>query len=194
MKRPAHFKPAIIRERILAWYARNQRDLPWRRTRDPYRIWVSEIMLQQTQVDTVIPYYHRFLDRFPTVADLAGATMDDVLKVWEDLGYYSRARHMHAAAGEIVDNLEGQFPSSAQELQRLPGIGPYTASAMMSFAFGDCVPTVDGNVKRVLARVFAITEAIEKGATGRLVHGIAAGNVGFNFGVGVGAHPDLAFV
>ena len=174
MKIPADLKPAIIRKRILAWYARNQRDLPWRRTRDPYRIWVSEIMLQQTQVDTVIPYYHCFLESFPTVADLAGAAMDEVLKVWENLGYYGRARHMHVAAGEIVHNLKGRFPSSAQELQRLPGIGPYTAAAIMSFAYGDCVPTVDGNVKRVLTRLFAITEAIEKGTTRRLVQGIAA--------------------
>ncbi|MFZ7111122.1 MAG: A/G-specific adenine glycosylase [Desulfatiglandales bacterium] len=189
MKCPPDFDPTIIRERILAWYARNQRDLPWRNTRDPYRIWVSEIMLQQTQVDTVIPYYHRFLERFPTVADLAGASMDEVLKVWENLGYYSRARHMHAAAGEIVGHLNGRFPSSAQDLQRLPGIGTYTASAVMSFAFGDSVPTVDGNFKRVLSRVFAIRESIEKVSIRRLIYAIAAELVppgdssGFNQGL-----------
>ncbi len=146
---------------LLRWYRRHQRDLPWRRTRDPYAILVSETMLQQTQVATVVPYYQRFMRRFPTVRSLARAEPDDVLRLWAGLGYYSRARHLHAAAGEIVARHRGHVPSSPAELRQLPGIGPYTAGAVASIAFDQRAPVVDGNVARVLARLFAITGDIK---------------------------------
>ena len=135
---------------LLAWYDAQRRDLPWRATRDPYRIWVSEIMLQQTQVKTVISYYEEFLELFPTVEVLAAASLDEVLARWSGLGYYRRARQLHAAARRIVEL--GAFPASSSELQRLPGIGPYTAAAIGSMAFGEVVPVLDGNVERVLGR------------------------------------------
>ncbi|HZT30062.1 MAG TPA: A/G-specific adenine glycosylase [Bryobacteraceae bacterium] len=137
--------------RLLAWYARQQRDLPWRRTRDPYRIWVSEIMLQQTRAQAVIPYYERFLSRFPTVAALAEAAESDVLAAWSGLGYYSRARNLQKAARAIV--AAGGFPRDYEALRRLPGIGPYTAAAIASIAFGQPHAVLDGNVLRVLARL-----------------------------------------
>lgn len=158
MKRTHKHRNADISERILSWYALNQRDLPWRKTRDPYPIWISEIMLQQTRVDTVIPYFQRFLKRFPTVKDLAGASLQEVLKVWENLGYYGRARHLHAAAREIVRNVGNSFPHDMKALQALPGIGPYTAGAILCFAFGERVPTIDANVQRVLARIYGVEE------------------------------------
>jgi A/G-specific adenine glycosylase len=142
---------------LLAWFDRNRRDLPWRRTRDPYRIWISEVMLQQTQVTTVIPYYERFLKRFPNVARLAQADLPEVLSLWSGLGYYARARGLHRAAGEIVQR-GGVLPSTARELRELPGFGAYTAGAVASIAFGESVPVVDGNVARVLARYAAIRE------------------------------------
>ncbi len=145
-----------IETALLRWFADNARDLPWRRTRDPYAIWVAEIMLQQTQVRTVIPYYERFLKRFPTVDRLAQAPLDTVLKLWEGLGYYSRARNLHAAAKEIVSRFHGQMPATKDELRTLPGIGRYTAGAIASIAFGRREPLVDGNVERVLCRVFRI--------------------------------------
>jgi A/G-specific adenine glycosylase len=142
-----------IADKILTWYGQHQRNLPWRKTRDPYRIWVSEIMLQQTQVETVIPYYKRFLTRFPNTRSLAESSLDDVLKVWENLGYYSRARNIHAAAREIMTKWKGKVPGTMEGLLSLPGLGPYTAAAVLSIAFGGRVPTVDGNVRRVIARL-----------------------------------------
>jgi A/G-specific adenine glycosylase len=152
---------------ILEWYERYQRDLPWRRTQDPYCIWISEIMLQQTQVETVIPYYHRFLERFPTLLDLSRASLDEVLKIWENLGYYARARHVHAAARAIVQRPDGRMPDNWDELRGLPGIGPYTAGAILSIAFDRPVPALDGNVRRVLSRLFAIREPLDHDRTYR---------------------------
>ena len=149
-------KIASFREKLLGWYDSNKRDLPWRRTQDPYKIWISEIMLQQTRVDTVIPYYERFLDWFPTVADLAQAPEEKLLKAWEGLGYYSRVRNMQKAAQQIMENHGGVFPSSYEEISKLKGIGPYTAGAIASIAFGLPEPAVDGNVMRVLARLFEV--------------------------------------
>ena len=149
-------KIASFREKLLGWYDAHKRDLPWRRTQDPYKIWISEIMLQQTRVDTVIPYYERFLDWFPTVADLAQAPEEKLLKAWEGLGYYSRVRNMQKAAQQIMENHGGVFPSSYEEISKLKGIGPYTAGAIASIAFGLPEPAVDGNVMRVLARLFEV--------------------------------------
>lgn len=149
-------KIASFREKLLVWYDAHKRDLPWRRTQDPYKIWISEIMLQQTRVDTVIPYYERFLDWFPTVADLAQAPEEKLLKAWEGLGYYSRVRNMQKAAQQIMEKHGGVFPSSYEEISKLKGIGPYTAGAIASIAFGLPEPAVDGNVMRVLARLFEV--------------------------------------
>ena len=149
-------KIASFREKLLAWYDANKRDLPWRRTQDPYKIWISEIMLQQTRVDTVIPYYERFLDWFPTIADLAQAPEEKLLKAWEGLGYYSRVRNMQKAAQQIMEDHGGVFPSSYEKISKLKGIGPYTAGAIASIAFGLPEPAVDGNVMRVLARLFEV--------------------------------------
>ena len=149
-------KIASFREKLLGWYDSNKRDLPWRRTQDPYKIWISEIMLQQTRVDTVIPYYERFLDWFPTIADLAQAPEEKLLKAWEGLGYYSRVRNMQKAAQQIMEDHGGIFPSSYDEISKLKGIGPYTAGAIASIAFSLPEPAVDGNVMRVLARLFEV--------------------------------------
>jgi A/G-specific adenine glycosylase len=145
-----------IQQALLAWFAANARDLPWRRTSDPYAIWISETMLQQTRVQAVVPYYERFLRRFPTVQKLARARLDTVLKLWEGLGYYARARNLHAAARQIVTRFHGRLPSTRAELQTLPGIGRYTAGAVASIAFDRREPVVDGNVTRVLCRIFRI--------------------------------------
>ena len=149
-------KITSFREKLLAWYDANKRDLPWRKTQNPYKIWISEIMLQQTRVDTVIPYYERFLDWFPTIADLAQAPEEKLLKAWEGLGYYSRVRNMQKAAQQIMEDHGGVFPSSYDEISKLKGIGPYTAGAIASIAFGLPEPAVDGNVMRVLARLFEV--------------------------------------
>ena len=143
---------------LIPWFNRHRRDMPWRRTRDPYAIWVSEIMLQQTQVETVKPYFICFMKRFPTVQALARAPIAAVLKLWEGLGYYSRARNMHAAAKRIASDLGGKLPRTVPELLALPGIGRYTAGAIASIAFGQDEPVLDGNVTRVLCRVFRIRE------------------------------------
>lgn len=153
--------------RVLSWYARHRRDLPWRTTRDPYHIWISEVMLQQTRVDTVVPYYRRFLSRFPDVRTLAEAPLDDVLKVWENLGYYARAHHVHAAAKEIMGRFNGRIPCTWNELTSLPGVGTYTAGAILSIAFGQPVPAVDGNVRRVLSRLFAVDQPLDQVRTHR---------------------------
>ena len=147
-----------------AWFDRVARDLPWRRTRDPYAIWLSEVMLQQTRVETVIPYYERFLARFPTVRDLAAADLDQVLALWSGLGYYRRARGLHLCAREVTERHGGVFPSEAPALRSLPGVGAYTAGAVASIAFDRREPLVDGNVARVLARIEAIDEDIRSTA------------------------------
>ena len=143
----------LFQRRLLAWYQRNKRELPWRENRDPYRVWLSEIMLQQTRVAAVINYYRRFLQRFPTVEVLAAASDADVLAVWSGLGYYRRARMLHAASKKIVDQCGGNFPKTAIDLRNLPGIGRYTSAAIASIAFDEPVAVVDGNVERVVHRV-----------------------------------------
>lgn len=143
----------MFTSRLLKWYdLQGRKHLPWQRDRDPYKIWVSEIMLQQTQVVTVIPYFERFVDRFPSIPDLAAADLDDVLHLWTGLGYYARARNMHRAARQICDQYGGQFPADAEAVYRLPGIGRSTAHAVLAFAFDQYLPILDGNVKRVLIR------------------------------------------
>jgi len=145
-----------IAARLLAWYAQNQRALPWRRdAHDPYRIWIAETLLQQTRVATVIPYYARFLARFPDVRALASAPLDEVLKAWEGAGYYARARNLHRAAQAIVAQFDGKIPSTVTELLSLPGVGRYTAGAIASIAFQRDAPVLDGNVTRVLCRYTA---------------------------------------
>ena len=142
--------------KILNWYREHQRDLPWRQTRDPYRVWLSEIILQQTRVVQGMPYYLRFVDAFPTVQDLAKAPEEQVLKLWQGLGYYSRARNLHATAKIVANNFDGQFPNTYKELKTLKGVGDYTASAIASFCFDAPEPVVDGNVYRVLSRYFGV--------------------------------------
>lgn len=158
-------KEKLISTRLLKWYRKTARDLPWRRTKDPYKIWVSEIMLQQTQVETVIPYYERWLKRFPTLERLTKAKVSDVLKYWAGLGYYRRARMLHQAACEIREKYRWQIPQTPEELMKLPGIGRYTAGAIASIAFGVKTPVLDGNVIRVLTRFYAISEDISSGQT-----------------------------
>ncbi|HUR25576.1 MAG TPA: A/G-specific adenine glycosylase [Candidatus Thermoplasmatota archaeon] len=143
-----------VRDRLVDWYRRGARDLPWRRSKDPYAVWVSEVMLQQTRVDVATPYYLRWMERFPTVQALGEADLEDVLRSWAGLGYYSRARNLHAAA-QLMAARGGTLPGSAAGLRELPGIGDYTAGAIASIAFGERVPAVDGNVVRVLARLHA---------------------------------------
>lgn len=145
-----------FRKTLLAWYDREKRDLPWRHTKNPYPIWISEIMLQQTQVATVIPYYECFLEWFPTIADLANADEERLLKAWEGLGYYSRVRNMQIAAQQIITDFGGHFPETYAEIAQLKGIGPYTAGAIASIAFDLVEPAVDGNVMRVMARLFEV--------------------------------------
>ncbi|OWR27707.1 A/G-specific adenine glycosylase [Saccharibacillus sp. O23] len=156
---------AYFSRELLIWYDRSKRDLPWRRHRDPYFIWVSEIMLQQTRVDTVIPYFNRFIERFPTIRDLAEAPQEDVVKMWEGLGYYSRARNLQAAAQQIVERHGGQMPSEREHVFALKGVGPYTAGAILSIAFNQPEPAVDGNVMRVFSRYFLIEDDIAKPKT-----------------------------
>ena len=147
-------------KKLINWYLEGHRDLPWRRTKDPYRIWLSEVMLQQTRVAQGMPYYERFIQNFPTVQALAKAPQQKILREWQGLGYYSRARNLHACAKAVVLNHQGKFPPSYEELLRLPGIGNYTAAAIASIAFNKPVAVVDGNVFRVLSRVFGIHEEI----------------------------------
>jgi A/G-specific adenine glycosylase len=146
---------------LLKWYETNKRDLPWRRTRDPYRIWVSEIILQQTRIDQGWDYYLRFLEKFPDLHSLAEADEGEVLKLWQGLGYYSRARNMHTAAKEIISQYNGKFPETYEGILRLKGIGDYTAAAISSIAFGISSPVVDGNVLRLFSRFFGINEPVD---------------------------------
>ena len=164
---------ASIAKSLLAWYRKHRRNLPWREHPDPYRVWVSEIMLQQTRVDTVIPYYHRFLKRFPTVTALAEASPDEVLKAWENLGYYARARHLHKGAQVIVDRYSGRIPNTPEALTAIPGIGPYAAGAILSIAFKQPVPAVDGNVRRVLSRLFSVREPAGRTEALKIIHSLA---------------------
>jgi A/G-specific adenine glycosylase len=159
---------AIVRA-LGSWYDAHARDLPWRRSRDPYAIWVSEIMLQQTRVDTVIPYFERFLERFPDVVALATAPLEQVLQHWSGLGYYRRARQMHAAAGEIVERHGGDLPADVAALRQLTGVGRYTAGAVASIAFAIPAPLVDGNVIRVLSRLFGLEDDMRSTAAQALV-------------------------
>jgi A/G-specific adenine glycosylase len=145
---------------LLAWYDQHAADLPWRENHDPYRVWLSEIMLQQTQVETVKPYFARFLGAYPTVEALAAAPLSDVLKLWEGLGYYSRARNLHQAAQVVVRDFGGKFPKTVEELQQLQGIGRYTAGAIASIAYGEAAPVLDGNVIRVFARLIDLADDV----------------------------------
>lgn len=157
---------------LLYWFEREQRILPWRQNRDAYRVWVSEIMLQQTRVETVIPYYERFMERFPTVGDLARAELEEVYKHWEGLGYYSRARNLHSAVQEVQEKYGGDVPNTPEEIHTLKGVGPYTAGAILSIAYGLPEPAVDGNVMRVLSRILLIEDDIAKAATRKLFEAI----------------------
>ncbi|MBN2563498.1 MAG: A/G-specific adenine glycosylase [Phycisphaerae bacterium] len=162
-----------IRRKLRAWFDRHKRDMPWRRTRDPYAVWLSEMMLQQTQVTTVIPYYERFLSRFPTVHDLASASPDEVLRVWAGLGYYARARHLHHTAQVVASEFGGRFPRTVAELRKLPGIGPYSAAAVASICFDVRAASVDGNVVRVVARLFNVSSDVHERAGRRTVEQLA---------------------
>ncbi len=166
--------PHRIASLLLAWYDRHARTLPWRGIHDPYRTWVSETMLQQTRVETVLGYYERFLARFPTISDLAAAPEDDVLKLWEGLGYYSRARNLHKGAKQVMEEFGGVIPSTAEELRTIHGIGPYTAGAIASIAFDQSVPAVDGNVIRVVSRLRGIRENVGIPSVRRSLEGEAA--------------------
>jgi A/G-specific adenine glycosylase len=150
------FDSAIVSACLLDWYGAEGRDLPWRHTRDPYAIWLSEIMLQQTGVETVIPYYRKFLGHYPTVEALAAVSVEEVIELWAGLGYYRRARNLHAAARTVSHDLSGEFPDTLEGLQALPGVGRSTAGAILSIAYDRPAPILDGNVRRVLCRLFAL--------------------------------------
>ncbi len=158
----------MISDLLLTWYEVNKRDLPWRNTKSPYKIWLSEVILQQTRVNQGLHYYCRFVDRYPTVEDLAAADLDEVLKLWQGLGYYTRARNLHSTAVSVVRDHGGAFPSTYEQLSRLKGIGPYTAAAVASFAFHEPVPLTDGNVYRLLSRLFDIDTPINTGVGKKL--------------------------
>lgn len=151
-----------IRRRLLDWYRANRRELPWRGASDPYAVWLSEVMLQQTRVETVRPYFRRFLDAFPAISDLAAADLQTVLKMWEGLGYYARARNFHEAARRVAEEFDGRVPDRWDEFKSLPGVGEYIASAVLSIAFGRPRAVVDGNVKRVLARLFRVDAPVNR--------------------------------
>src|SRR3989442_3471738 len=165
--------PTELQTRLLAWYDATRRDLPWRRTRNPYHILVAEYLLQRTRIVSGTPYYERFLRKFPTVQNLAAAPLDDVLTVWEGLGFYGRARSLHAAARAIVERHSGEIPQSFEEVNDLPAVGPFTAGAVGSIAFGLPVPAVDGNVTRVIARLFRIRDDVTTASVRRRVAEIA---------------------
>lgn len=162
-----------IRERLYSWYKHHERDLPWRSSNDPYQIWLSEIILQQTRISQGINYFLRFTEAFPTVKALAGASEDQVLRLWQGLGYYSRARNLHKAARQIVTKHAGKFPDTYEAIRALPGIGPYTAAAIASIAFNLPYPAVDGNVYRFLARYFGIDTPIDTTAGKKQFHNLA---------------------
>jgi A/G-specific adenine glycosylase len=167
-----------LAEALLNWYRKNARSLPWRRAQpDPYSVWVSEIMLQQTRVETVLPYYERWMRRFPTLASLAAAPLQEVLAAWEGLGYYSRARNLHRAVKIVLEEHGGAVPDDLQALRRLPGIGRYTAGAIASIAFGQDEPALDGNIRRVLARVFNVSKPARSPAGERRLWELAQANL-----------------
>ncbi len=159
--------------RLLGWFRANSRDLPWRHRRTPYRVWVSEVMLQQTRAPTVAGYYQPFIEQFPTVEALAQASLEDVLKVWEGLGYYARARHLHRAARQLMSATGGHLPPRFEELKALPGVGPYTAGAIASIAFDQRVVAVDANARRVLCRLLGVREDVTRSATRRKLERLA---------------------
>ncbi len=161
-KKPTRLPSPAFAAKLLAWYDESTTEMPWRGQRDPYRIWLSEVMLQQTRIAAAEGYYRRFLERFPTIESLAEATLDEVLKLWEGLGYYARARNLHRLAQVVVAEHGGQFPVSAEALQTLPGIGRYTAAAIASIAFGEAIAVLDGNVVRVLTRLIDLPEEISQ--------------------------------
>ncbi len=160
---------------LKAWFLEEARDLPWRKNPSPYAVWISEIMLQQTQVSVVEGYFQRWMQKFPTVEHLAVSSLDEVMKMWEGLGYYSRARNIHAGARFIVENYQGIMPSTKEELAQIKGLGPYTIGAILSFAFHQKVPAVDGNVIRVLTRYFNIADDVQKSATLKKIWALAEG-------------------
>jgi len=162
-----------ISEILLLWYHKNKRDLPWRHTTDPYRIWLSEIILQQTRVNQGLSYYYKFIDLFPTVFDLANASEDEVLKAWQGLGYYSRARNLHFTARKIVEEKQGVFPKNYEGLLQLKGVGTYTAAAIASFAYNEKVPAIDGNVIRVFSRLFGVDLPVDSAEAKKRINEIA---------------------
>ncbi|MGQ9834232.1 MAG: A/G-specific adenine glycosylase [Candidatus Villigracilaceae bacterium] len=166
-----------LADHLLAWYRLHGRKLPWRDQRHPYAVWVSEIMLQQTRVETVIPYFERWMRRFPTLQALAAVSQQEVLQAWEGLGYYGRARSLHKAAQIVVNQYGGQLPRDPSALKKLPGIGPYTAGAIASIAFGLDVPTLDGNLRRVFARLFDVETPVDSPAGERLLLDLAAAHL-----------------
>ena len=166
--KPLHEHYQDFRDLLLAWFKDYQRDMPWRQTDDPYKIWVSEVMLQQTQVKKVISYYERFIERFPDVEHLADAPLQDVLKVWEGLGYYARARNLHKAAQVIVEELDGKIPIDYASFRKLPGVGDYSAAAVQSIAFNAPYAAVDGNIKRVVARLFLMDAPVNDTKSAKL--------------------------
>jgi A/G-specific adenine glycosylase len=164
----ADIKIAKFQHDLISWFEAEQRELPWRKNKDPYRVWVSEIMLQQTRVDTVIPYFNRFMDWFPTLDDFAEADEERILKAWEGLGYYSRVRNLHSAVKEVQSTYGGTVPDTPENIAKLKGVGPYTAGAILSIAYGKPEPAVDGNVMRVLSRILVIREDIAKPKTRKI--------------------------
>jgi len=165
---------SLFPQKLLNWYDKNARVLPWRGHPDPYAVWVSEIMLQQTRVETVIPFFQRWMRCFPTIFKLAAASQKDVLNIWEGLGYYRRGRNLHRSAKMLVENLNGELPKDFNELQKLPGIGRYTAAAISSIAFGQDQAALDGNIRRVLSRVFNVTELLRSTRGERFLWNLAA--------------------
>ena len=168
-----NFNIEDFQRELIQWFLEEKRDLPWRKTRDPYHIWVSEIMLQQTRVDTVIPYYLQFMQKFPDIESLAEAEEQDLLKAWEGLGYYSRVRNLQEAVREVVEKYDGIVPKDPEKFGSLKGVGPYTKGAVLSIAYGMPIPAVDGNVLRVFSRIFCIEEDIGKQGTKQLITDIA---------------------
>ncbi len=172
------YEPQLVAQALKKWFVAVQRDLPWRRTRDPYAIWVSEVMLQQTRIDTVLAYYQRFMDRFPTLEMLATSSLDDVLTLWQGLGYYSRARNLQAAARYLYTQLDGRWPRTRKEWLALPGVGEYTAGAVLSIAFDQPEPAIDGNVRRVVARLLDYDQDVMRAEGRRLIHDYVASLLG----------------
>ncbi|MFG6149655.1 A/G-specific adenine glycosylase [Halobacillus sp. B23F22_1] len=170
-----NFNAEAFRAHLIDWFKKEQRILPWRENQDPYRVWVSEIMLQQTRVDTVIPYFNNFMEQFPTTEALAKAPEQDVLKAWEGLGYYSRARNLQNAVREVVEYYGGKVPHNKEQLGDLKGVGPYTKGAILSIAYDQAEPAVDGNVMRVLSRILLVEEDIAKASTKNLFEYLVRG-------------------